>query len=122
MTGPGSEGVLFVLGLGASAVTFILLVFGANALLSPRRPTAQKCAPYECGMEQAGRPWAPVNIRFATIALLFVLFDAETALLFAVGPSLRGSLTALVETLAFTGFLAFGLLYAWRKGALKWPS
>lgn len=118
----GSSAVLFVLGLGVAAVGFILVVFLANALLSPRRPTPQKLLPYECGMEPAGRAWNPVNLRFATIALLFVLFDAETALLFAVAPTLRGSLAALGEALAFAAFLGFGLAYAWRKGALKWPS
>ena len=71
-------------------------------------------------MEPAGAPWAPVRMRFATIALLFVLFDAEAVLLFAVASRLRGSWLAAVEVGAFVGFLALGLVYAWRKGALEW--
>lgn len=120
MQGTATQSVLFVLGLITSAVAFIMLIFGINSLLSPRNPNDLKNAPYECGMEQAGPPWAPVRIRFSTIALLFVLFDAEAVLLFAVAPSLRGSVTGLIEVGVFTASLALGLVYAWRKGALEW--
>jgi NADH-quinone oxidoreductase subunit A len=112
--------VLFVLGVGVSAVAFVLLVWGLNALLSPRNPTDEKNMPYECGMDAAGTAWAAVDIKFSTIALLFVIFDAEAALLFAVATKLHGSVAGLIEVAAFAGFLALGLFYAWRKGALSW--
>lgn len=118
-SGP-SASTLFVLGSAAAAVGFIGVVFLANALLSPRKPNPLKTAPYECGMPQAGQPWAPVRLRFSTIAILFVLFDAEGALLFAVAGGLRGSLVGALEVAAFTALLALGLVYAWRKGALQW--
>ncbi|MBA4370747.1 MAG: NADH-quinone oxidoreductase subunit A [Coriobacteriaceae bacterium] len=122
MQGASGQSVLLVTGLALAGVGFVGLVFLANALLSPRRPTAEKGEPYECGMPQAGPPWARVHIRFAAIALLFVLFDAETALLFAVASRLRGSLVGVIEVGAFAALLALGLAYAWRKGALEWPS
>ncbi|MHB9003870.1 MAG: NADH-quinone oxidoreductase subunit A [Coriobacteriia bacterium] len=115
-----AHNVLFVLGLATSAVAFIMLVFGLNTLLSPRKPTADKTAPYECGMEQAGSPWAPVRLRFSAIAVIFVIFDAEAVLLFAVAPAIRGNLAGLIEVAAFAALLAVGLAYAWRKGALTW--
>ncbi|MBU4556317.1 MAG: NADH-quinone oxidoreductase subunit A [Actinobacteria bacterium] len=120
MEGISAQSVWFVLGLITSAVAFILLVFGLNSLLSPRNPTAEKIEPYECGMDQAGPPRAAVRLRFATVAILFVLFDAEAALLFAVAPGLRGNPVALIELLVFVLMLALGLVYAWRKGALEW--
>lgn len=122
MQGASTQGVLFVLGLAAGAAGFIGIVFLANALLSPRRPTAEKTLPYECGMEPAGPAWAPVRLRFSTVAMLFVLFDAEAALLFAVAPALRGNPAALIEVAIFVLFLALGLAVAWRKGALAWRS
>jgi NADH:ubiquinone oxidoreductase subunit 3 (subunit A) len=61
-------------------------------------------------------------LRFSTIAAIFVLFDAEAVLLFAVAGGLRGHATALIEVAAFVAFLALGLAYAWRKGALEWRS
>jgi NADH-quinone oxidoreductase subunit A len=115
-----AENVLFLLGLAVAATGFILVVFLANALLSPRRPTKVKGEPYECGMPPAGGPWARVNVRYVAIALLFVVFDAETVLLYAVASGLRGSLAGAIEVGVFALFLAFGLVYAWRKGALQW--
>ena len=115
-----SENLLFVLGLVLAAIGFIGLVLGIGALLSPKRPSAAKNAPYETGMEQAGKPHQFYNVRFSTIALLFVLYDAESILLFAIATRLRGSVVGLIEAGAFAAFLAFGLFYAWKKGALQW--
>jgi len=118
--GPYADSVLFVIGSATAAVVFILVVFAANALLSPRNPTALKVEPYECGMPQAGHPSAPVRLRFTAIALLLVIFDAEAAMLFAVASGLRGSLSGVVAVGAFVVLLGVGLLYAWRKGVLTW--
>lgn len=118
----GSSAVLFVLGAALAAAGFIGVVFLANAALSPRKPTPLKVEPYECGMEPGGQPWAIVRLRFAAIAMIFVLFDAESALLFSVASALRGSWVAAVEIGTFALFLGFGLFYAWGKGALEWRS
>ncbi|MDZ4169058.1 MAG: NADH-quinone oxidoreductase subunit A [Coriobacteriia bacterium] len=118
---PGGT-VWFVIGFSLAATAFIGVVFLANALLSPRRPTREKGEPYECGMDQAGAPWSAQRVRFSTVAMLFVLFDAEAVLLFAIATQLRGSLIAVLEVAVFVAFLALGLVYAWRKGALEWRS
>lgn len=117
-----AQGVLFVLGLVTAGAAFIGLVFLVNALLAPHRPHAEKGEPFECGLQQAGLPWSAQRLRFSTIAMLFVLFDAEAVLLFSVATKLRGSTIALVEIGAFVAFLALGLAYAWNKGALEWRS
>ena len=122
MVGASVQGLLFVLGLATAATAFILVVFGANSVLSPRNPSAEKDTPFECGVEQAGEAWNPPRMRFSTVAMLFVLFDAEAILLFAVASVLRGNKLALLEVGAFVLFLAFGLAYAWKKGALEWRS
>jgi NADH-quinone oxidoreductase subunit A len=98
------------------------VVFVANRLLAPSAPSPAKDSPFECGIEPAGEPWAAPRLRFSTIAALFVLFDAEAVLLFAVAGSLRGHLIALLEVAVFVAFLGLGLAYAWRKGALEWRS
>jgi NADH-quinone oxidoreductase subunit A len=122
MQGASAQGILFVLGLVTAATAFILVVFLANSLLSPRNPSASKDSPYECGMEPAGEPWAAPRLRFSAIAALFVLFDAEAVLLFAVASGLKGNPTGLIEVFVFIAFLTLGLAYAWRKGALEWRS
>lgn len=120
MQGANAESVLFVIGLCAAAAAFIGVVFAANAVLAPRNPTPEKLEPYECGLPQAGEPWASVRPRYAGMALLLVVFDAEAALLFAVAPALRGSVAGALAAGMFAALLAVGLLYAWRKGALEW--
>jgi NADH:ubiquinone oxidoreductase subunit 3 (subunit A) len=115
-----ASAVFYMFGAVLAAVGFVCLVFGANKLLSPRLPTSQKAEPYECGMDQQGDPHRAVTPRYAAIAVLFVLFDAEAVLLFAVAPRLHGSPAAFAAIVAFSVFLAFGLVYAWRKGALSW--
>ena len=63
------------------------------------------------------------RLRFSTIAMLFVLFDAEAVLLFAVASALRGNpLAAARGRRLRRSSSAFGLVYAWRKGALEWRS
>jgi len=120
MPAGSAHAVLFVVAAAAAAVAFAGVVLGANKLLSPRDLNPEKLAPYECGMEQAGDPHVPVRLRYATLAILFVIFDAESVLLFAVASQLKGSPAALAAVGAFTAFLAAGLVYAWRKGALQW--
>ena len=122
MQGAFAQGILFVLGLATAATAFILVVFPANRLLAPSAPSASKDAPFECGMEQAGEPWVAPRLRFSAIAALFVLFDAEAVLLFAVASGLRGNPIGALEVGVFVTFLALGLGYAWRKGALEWRS
>lgn len=122
MVGGSAQGLLFVIGVVVASAAFIGVVFVANAILAPKRPYAEKQTPFECGLDQAGRPWSAQRMRFSTVAMLLVLFDAEAVLLFAVATRLRGNLIALAEVGAFVAFLALGLVYAWRKGALEWRS
>jgi NADH-quinone oxidoreductase subunit A len=117
-----ADGLLFVIGFAAAATAFVGAVFLVNSLLSPRKPTAEKNAPFECGLDPAGQPWSAQRLRFSTVAMLLVLFDAEAVLLFAVVTRVRSSVLALAEVGAFVVFLAAGLAYAWAKGALEWRS
>jgi NADH-quinone oxidoreductase subunit A len=113
---------MFVLGLVSAATAFIGVVFLVNKLLSPRKPSLAKGEPFECGLDQAGAPHAAQRLRFSAIAMIFVLFDAEAILLFAIATRLHGNALAILEVGAFIAFLALGLAYAWRKGALEWRS
>ena len=100
-----------------------LLVIALTAawVLRPRRPSAAKATPYECGIVPKGDAWNQFNIRYYLFALLFVIFDVEAAYLYpwAVRVGKLGAY-AVVEMAIFLAILGFGLAYAWRKGALQW--
>jgi NADH-quinone oxidoreductase subunit A len=122
MSAASAQAVLLLIGALIAAVSFVGLVFGANALLSPRNPTPEKLEPYECGMPPAGDPHVRLPIRYAAVAVLFVIFDVEAVLLFAVASKIHGSLGGGLAVLAFSSMLGLGLVYAWKTGALKWRS
>lgn len=114
-----SIGVFLALG-----IIFWMVVLGLSMLFRPHRPNAVKETAYECGTEPVGRAWYQVHVRYYIYALLFVLFDVEVAFLYpwaAIFRRLDGFQSfLLVEVIVFLVILIFGLVYAWRKGALEW--
>ncbi|MFG1926563.1 NADH-quinone oxidoreductase subunit A [Cryptosporangium sp. NPDC048952] len=113
-----SLGLLLIVGVG-----FVAVSFGANRVLAPYRPSAAKLSTYECGVDPVGGDWAQAQIRYYVYAYLYVLFAVESVFLFpwAVVFDRPGfGVVTLVEMGIFVGLLALGLLYAWRKGVLRW--
>lgn len=113
-------GLLLLVGMAFFAVSF-----GANRLLRPSRPANPpgKYETYECGLDPVGGDWAQAQIRYYVYAYLYVLFAVESVFLFpwALVYARPGfGLTSVVEMGVFVGLLALGLLYAWRKGVLRW--
>jgi len=103
---------------GAALVVLILLF---SKIINPQHPTPEKLAHYECGIPPVGSPWAPFAVRYYVFALLFLVFDVEAVFLFPWTLVFRTLGTAgFVEMVLFVVVLAWGLLYAWRKGALEW--
>ena len=90
-------------------------------LVRPTRPNDEKNLIYECGEPTIGSSWIRYNIRFYTIALVYLIFDVEVVFLFPVALVLKNmGLLALLEVLTFVTILALGLVYAWRYGNLNW--
>lgn len=90
-------------------------------ILSPTAPSNEKATTYECGSQPIGPPWVQFRVGYYVYALLFVVFDIETVFLYpwAVAFNQMG-LFMLVEMIIFVSILAFGLVYAWKEGALAW--
>lgn len=109
-------------GLG---VIFWMVALAASHLLRPRRPNPDKELAYECGTVPVGKAWYQVHVRYYIYALLFVLFDVEVAFLYPWASLFRRvpaelRMLLFVEVAVFLVILVFGLVYAWRKGALEW--
>jgi len=112
----------------ANVLVYILVsagfIFGSMTLgrvLRPNRPTPQKLTTYECGEEAIGSAWIQFNVRFYIIALIFLIFDVEIAVLFPWAVIFKEvGLLALGEILIFIGILVVGFVYVWVKGDLEW--
>jgi NADH-quinone oxidoreductase subunit A len=98
-----------------------LLLLSLSRFVGPRRPNPVKAQPFECGMEPITEPRTQFSIKFSVIAMLFIIFDIETAFLFPWAVLFRTlGVVGLVEMLFFLLVLTIGLLYAWKRGALEW--
>lgn len=110
--------VVVMLVLAAGFVAVSLLV---SRLASPHRPTAEKLAPYECGIVPEVEPVQRFPVKFYLVAMLFVIFDVEIVFLFAWAArwdSLGWYGIAAVGI--FTLFVLETLIYVWKRGALDW--
>ncbi|UZI33651.1 NADH-quinone oxidoreductase subunit A [Streptomyces sp. VB1] len=109
--------------LALVGVLFVAVAFGAGRLLRPVVPTPEKLLTYECGVDPVGEGWAHTQVRYYVYAFLYVIFAVDSIFLFpwaTVFAAPGYGATTLVEMFIFLGFLAVGLLYAWKKGVLAW--
>ncbi len=122
--------VLVFAGVG---LVFVFANMIAGALIRPRRKTTEGREVYECGEPTIGEAWIQFDIRYYTVALVYVIFAVEIAFLFPWALVLKEALTdtgaaagkgigvfALVEGIAFIVILFIGLAYVWAKGDLDW--
>ena len=103
------------------AVLFGALSFAASRLLAPRRPSAAKEAPYECGIVPSREPPERFPVTFYVVAMLFIMFDIELIFIypFAVDRAFLGSY-ALWEMMAFSVVFFLAFVYVVARGALDW--
>jgi NADH-quinone oxidoreductase subunit A len=103
-----------------AAVLMVAAMLGAGRLLRPFRPQPEKYVTYEAGSDPVGG-WGQSNVRYYIYALLFVIFDVEAVFIFPWAVDLESlDVFGLVEMTIFIVLLALGLVYAWRKGVLRW--
>src|SRR5688572_14425870 len=120
-------GIMFLVAIGFAASQLLV-----TQLIGPRKRTATKLMPYECGKDPVGGARDRFSIKFYTVAVIFLLFDIEVLFMipFAVAfKSLLGfeqatgvayGTIALIEILVFIGTLVVGYVYVWRKGTFDW--
>ena len=106
--------------LGLSAA-FVVLPMLVARLTGAHRPDAQKLSEYECGFPAFEDSRSQFDVRFYLIAILFIVFDLEAAFRVPWAVSLEETGWAgWIAMMIFLAELAFGLAYAWKKGALEW--
>ena len=98
-----------------------IIALTASKLLRPKTRGPERRTTYESGVEPIGGAWIQFNIRYYMFALVFVIFDVETAFLYPWAVAFHQlGLLAFIEALIFIAILVVALVYAWRKGALEW--
>ena len=110
-----------ILMLMVLATLFAAGSFVASAILSPRKPTAAKAAPYECGIVPRSEPPERFPVRFYLIAMIFIIFDIEIVFIYPWAVvSDRLGLFGLVEMVIFAIAVFVSFLYLLSNGALDW--
>ncbi len=123
----------------APIVLMFLVAFGFGAsqllvtqLVGPRKRTAVKLMPYECGKDPVGSARDRFSIKFYTVAVIFLLFDIEVLFMIPFAVAFKTLLAeekisgitfgtvALVEILVFIATLVVGYIYVWKKGTFDW--
>nr|AEV22025.1 NADH dehydrogenase subunit 3 [Arachnothera longirostra]AEV22026.1 NADH dehydrogenase subunit 3 [Arachnothera longirostra] len=93
-----------------------------NFWLAQMNPDSEKLSPYECGFDPLGSARLPFSIRFFLVAILFLLFDLEIALLLPLpwAIQLQSPMTTLTLSSLLILLLILGLIYEWIQGGLEW--
>nr|ACR50245.1 NADH dehydrogenase subunit 3 [Amblyglyphidodon leucogaster] len=110
-------------------MTLILIAISLSSLLALvsfwlplMSPDHEKLSPYECGFDPLGSARLPFSMRFFLVAILFLLFDLEIALLLPLpwGDQLSSPLLTFSWAFAILVLLTLGLIYEWLQGGLEW--
>lgn len=90
-------------------------------ILGPRHPDPDKTSPYECGFPPFNDSRMPFDVRYYLVAILFIIFDLETAFLVPWAVVFRKiGWFGIAAMGIFLGILVIGFIYEWKKGALEW--
>jgi NADH-quinone oxidoreductase subunit A len=120
-------GIMFLVAMG-----FALSQLLVTQLIGPRKRTATKLMPYECGKDPVGGAHDRFSIKFYTVAVIFLLFDIEVLFIIPFAVAFKSLLAqeklsgiafgtiAFVEILIFVGTLIVGYIYVWKKGTFDW--
>lgn len=108
-------------------VAGVFAIFLLNEFLGPKRPSKSKGEAFECGNPPSTDTRRRFSVKYYVIGILFLVFDVEAVFLFPWAAEYKHflsmgdfALVALVEMLLFVGILTFGLVYVWKRGALRW--
>nr|ACD03024.1 NADH dehydrogenase subunit 3 [Pachycephala pectoralis youngi]AET51427.1 NADH dehydrogenase subunit 3 [Pachycephala pectoralis]AHG31337.1 NADH dehydrogenase subunit 3 [Pachycephala pectoralis pectoralis]AHG31343.1 NADH dehydrogenase subunit 3 [Pachycephala pectoralis glaucura]AHG31349.1 NADH dehydrogenase subunit 3 [Pachycephala pectoralis contempta]AHG31351.1 NADH dehydrogenase subunit 3 [Pachycephala pectoralis xanthoprocta]AJS11312.1 NADH dehydrogenase subunit 3 [Pachycephala pectoralis len=104
------------------SLTLSIILTALNFWLSQMTPDSEKLSPYECGFDPLGSARLPFSIRFFLVAILFLLFDLEIALLLPLpwAIQLQAPTTTLTWASILILLLTLGLVYEWAQGGLEW--
>src|SRR6478735_3899396 len=119
--------IMFIVAVGFAASQILV-----TQLIGPRKRTAVKLMPYECGKDPIGSARDRYSIKFYTVAVVFLLFDIEVLFIIPFAVAFKSLLAeekasgiafgtiAFLEILVFVATLVVGYIYVWKKGTFDW--
>ena len=112
--------IFLVIAVGLSSA-FVFLPMGVARLTGAHKPDPAKLSEYECGFPAFEDARSQFDVRFYLVAILFIIFDLEVALLFPWAVAFKQvGWFGFWSMMVFLGVLTLGFIYEWRKGALEW--
>ncbi len=105
------------------AIGFVLVALTVGRLFRPNRPNSDKKEIYECGEPTIGTGWVQFNLRFYIVALFYLVFDVEVALIYPWAAAYRhmeNVAPALLVATPFVLIIVVGYAYEWYAGSLDW--
>lgn len=117
----GYIGLFLIVAILFTLTTILLPISLRYLKIVPRKPSATKSAPFECGMETVGRTWVQFNFRYYFYALVFLVIDVLVVFLYPWAANLKQlGFFGLIGILVLIAIVMVGYLYAWKKKALEW--
>lgn len=119
--------VMFLVAAGFAASQLLV-----TQLIGPKKRTATKLMPYECGKDPVGSAHDKYSVKFYTVAVIFLLFDIEVLFMVPFAVAFKSLLmeekiggvafgtVAFIEILVFISTLVIGYIYVWKKGTFDW--
>lgn len=109
--------ILFFIG----AIVIVGVGMLLSLIVSPKSKNSQKEETYECGIPTQGSSFIQFRVGYYLFAIIFLIFDVETVFIFPWAVVMKSvGMPAFIEILIFFVVLGLGLIYAWKKKALKW--
>ncbi len=113
--------LLYLLISAIVATGVVIMPFFIQKILRTKNYTGEKLSPYECGFEPIGGVQRNFNIKFYLVAILFVIFDLEIALLLPWAINIRAlGVEGYIAAMLFLFIVTFGFVYEWVNGVLDW--
>src|SRR3989440_13022924 len=102
-------------------ILFGIVVMVVTSILGPKKPTPEKLAPYECGIQEIEAPKRRFPIKYLLTGMLFIVFDIEIVSFYPLAILLHKlQVFGLIDLLVFLLILMIGSIYVWRMGTFTW--
>nr|YP_001994403.1 NADH dehydrogenase subunit 3 [Terebellides stroemii]ABW76483.1 NADH dehydrogenase subunit 3 [Terebellides stroemii] len=114
--------ILTIFNFSLSFMLTLLVFFLAYSLASRATPNREKSTPFECGFDSKNKARVPFSTRFFLLAVIFLVFDIEIALLMPLPLIMSSFMTSasLLASVFFFIILILGLVHEWNEGSLNW--